>query len=220
MLEEVILKKDVRKLGDRGELVKVAPGYARNFLYPQRLAMPATAANKKQLDEMRAAASRESERLVGDASQQADTLKGVTVRAVARAGESGTLFGSITTRDIANLITEQGHQVDRHQIILGSPLKETGDYEVRVHLYKDISVSVKVEVRAEGREDELFGEEREAAKQAVTEAAIAEAEAQAAAQAKAESESDKEAAEDAGTDEAVSEIEAIEQALEQDKGKA
>ena len=72
MLEEIILKKDVRKLGDRGELVKVAPGYARNYLYPQSLAMPATAANKKQLDEMRAAAGRESERLLGDASHQAE----------------------------------------------------------------------------------------------------------------------------------------------------
>ena len=206
MVEEVILKKDIRKLGDRGELVRVAAGYARNYLYPQRLAMPATAANKKQLDEMRAAAGREAERLLGDASGQAEKLEGLTVRAVARAGESGTLFGSITSRDIAASINEQGHEIDRHQVVLGSPLKQTGDYDVKIHLYKDVNVTVKVEVRAEGREDELFGEEREAAEKAAAEAAVAEAEAQAAAQARAD------AGEGATSDdETLTEAEAIEE---------
>ncbi len=218
MLEEIILKKDVRKLGDRGELVKVAPGYARNYLYPQRLAMPATAANKKQLDEMRVAASKESDRLLGDASQQAAKLEGLVVRAVARAGESGTLFGSITSRDIADLVIAQGHEIDRHQIVLGSPLKQTGDYGVKVHLYKEVDVTVKVEVRAEGREDELFGEEREAADKAALEAAVAEAEAQAAAQARAEAgeTAEEPAAEGEPADEPpLSEAEAIEEEQEQ-----
>ena len=214
MLEEIILKKDVRKLGDRGEIVKVAPGYARNYLYPQRLAMPATAASKKQLDQMRAAAAKESERLLDEASKEASTIEGLTVRAVARAGESGTLFGSVTSREIAALINEQGHQVDRHQIVLGSPLKRTGDYEVKVHLYKNIDVAVKVEVRAEGREDELFGEEREAAERAANEAAVAEAEAQAAAQAEAEageSEEETPSAQSELSEEPVSEAEVLEE---------
>lgn len=216
MLEEVILKKDVRKLGDRGALVKVAAGYARNYLYPQRLAMPATSANKKQLDEMRAAAGRESERLLGDAAGRAEKLEGLTVRAVVRAGESGTLFGSITTRDIAAMINEQGHEIDRHQVVLGSPLKQTGDYDIKVHLYKDVNVIVKVEVRAEGREDELFGEEREAADRAAAEAAVAEAEAQAAAQARAEAgeEAPSEDETEEAAEEAVTEAEAIEEEQE------
>lgn len=154
MREEVILRKDVRKLGDRGQIVSVAGGYARNYLYPQRLAMPATAASKKQIDEMQAAAGRESDQLTGEASKLAEKMEGLTVRAVARAGESNVLFGSIGTRDIAALIAEKGFEVDRHQVILGSPIKELSDNEVRIHIYKDINVTVNVEVRAEGREDE------------------------------------------------------------------
>lgn len=154
MREEVILRKDVRKLGDRGQIVSVASGYARNYLYPQQLAMPANGANKKQIAEMRAAADKETDTLTNAASAIADKMKDLTVRAVARAGDSGVLFGSITARDIAALIVESGFEVDRHQVILGSPIKEVSDSEVTVHLYKDINVVVKVEVRAEGREDE------------------------------------------------------------------
>ncbi|MDA0207031.1 MAG: 50S ribosomal protein L9 [Acidobacteria bacterium] len=154
MRQEVILRKDVRKLGDRGQIVSVASGYARNYLYPQQLAMPANGANKKQIAEMRAAADKETDTLTNAASAIADKMKDLTVRAVARAGDSGVLFGSITARDIAALIVESGFEVDRHQVILGSPIKEVSDSEVTVHLYKDINVVVKVEVRAEGREDE------------------------------------------------------------------
>lgn len=154
MREEVILRKDVRKLGDRGQIVSVAGGYARNYLYPQRLAMPATAASKKQIGEMQAAAGRESDHLTGEASTLAEKMEGLTVRAVARAGDTNVLFGSIGTRDIAALIAEKGFEIDRHQVILGSPIKELSDNEVRVHIYKDINVTVNVEVRAEGREDE------------------------------------------------------------------
>jgi len=153
---EVILKQEVRALGDRGELVRVAPGYARNYLFPRNLAMPATAANRKQLDEMQAAAKRETARLRSDAEQTAGQMGDVTIRIVARAGDSGQLFGSVTTRDIATELEKQGHSVDRQKIILPKPLKEVGDYDVRVHLYRDVNVTVHVEVRAEGREDEAF----------------------------------------------------------------
>jgi large subunit ribosomal protein L9 len=154
MRQEVILRKDVRKLGDRGQIVSVAGGYARNYLYPQKLAMPANGANKKQIAEMRTAADKETDTLTTAALAIADKMKDLTVRAVARAGDSGVLFGSITTRDIAALIAEKGFEVDRHQIILASSIKEVSDTEVSIHLYKDINVVVKVEVRAEGREDE------------------------------------------------------------------
>lgn len=160
MREQVILRKDVRKLGDRGQIVSVTGGYARNYLYPQRLAMPATAATKKQVEEMQAAAGRESDQLTGEANSLAEKMEGLTVRAVARAGDTNILFGSVTARDIATLIAEKGFEIDRHQVILGSPIKEVSDNDVQVHIYKDISVSVKVEVRAESREDEPLVKEK------------------------------------------------------------
>ncbi len=176
MREEVILRKDVRKLGDRGQVVSVAGGYARNFLYPQKLAMPANAASKKQIAEMQAAADRESDTLTGEASALAEKMNGLTVRAVARAGDSGVLFGSITTRDIAALLAAKGFEVDRQQVILGSPIKEVSDTDVRIHLYKDISATVKVEVRAEGREDEPLVKEKPANEEYFAEAATPEGE--------------------------------------------
>jgi len=150
---EVILKKEVRKLGDRGDVVSVAPGYARNFLFPQKFAMPATAANKKQLEEMQTAAAKEADQLTADATQVAESMQDVVLRFEERASETGLLFGSVATRDIAAQLAEQGHDIDRHQIILEKPFKEPGDYDVRVHLYRDVKVVVKVEVRAEGQPD-------------------------------------------------------------------
>jgi large subunit ribosomal protein L9 len=155
-IEEVILKQDVRSLGDRGEIVRVAAGYARNYLFPRSLAMPATAANKKQVDEMRAAAAKESARLRNDASKLAGTMTDLTLRLVAKAGDTNVLFGSIGVRDIAEALEQKGFPIDRHRILLDKPIKEVGDYPVRIHLYKDVKQTVNVEVRAEGREDEPF----------------------------------------------------------------
>ncbi|MBI1357813.1 MAG: 50S ribosomal protein L9 [Acidobacteria bacterium] len=182
--DQVILKQDVRSLGDRGDIVTVAAGYARNYLFPKSLAMPATAANKKQLDEMRAAAAREAAKLRGDASKLADTLQGAKVRVVTRAGDSGQLFGSVTSRDIADGLEKQGFPIDRHKILLEKPIKETGDYDIRIHLYKDVKQSIRLEVRAEGREDELFGEAKAKAQAEAMAAEKAAMEAQAAANAK------------------------------------
>ena len=191
--DQVILKKDVHSLGDRGDIVTVAAGYARNYLFPQSLAMPATAANKKQLEEMRAAAGREAAKLRGDASKLADSMAGLKVRIVTRAGESGQLFGSVTSRDIADDLAKQGFPIDRHKILLEKPIKVTGDYTVRIQLYKEVKQEIKLEVRADGREDELFGEAKAkaeakaaAAAEAVIAQAAADAEASAAAAAAAE----------------------------------
>lgn len=151
---EVILKKDIDKLGDRGQVVKVADGYARNFLYPQKLAIPADKGSLKQLAEMRAAAQREAVRLRGDAQKQAAALEGVVVRVTARAGREDQLFGSVTNRHIAAELAEQGLAIDRHRIDLKTPLRVVGDYDVPIRFYKDVEAAVKVEVRAEGREDE------------------------------------------------------------------
>ena len=151
---EVILKKDIYKLGDRGQVVKVANGYARNFLYPQQLAIPATAGSLKQLDEMRVAADRDAIRLRGDAEKQVAALEGIVVRVVARAGQNNQLFGSVTNRHVAAGLTEQGIEIDRHRIDIKVPFRAVGDYEVTVQIYKDVSTTIKVEVRAEGREDQ------------------------------------------------------------------
>ncbi len=171
---EVILKKDISRLGDRGQVVKVADGYARNYLYPQKLAIPAAKGSLKQLEEMRAAALREAVRLRGDAEKQAAALEGVVVRVVARAGQKDQLFGSVTNRQIAAALAEQGIAIDRHRIDLKTPLRVVGDYDIPIRFYKDVETTVKVEVRAEGREDEpLTPEEEPADGGAQTEAAEA-----------------------------------------------
>lgn len=176
---EVILKKDIDKLGDRGQVVKVKDGYARNFLYPQKLAIPASKGSLKQLAEMQAAAQREAVRLRGDAEKQAAALEGVVVRIAARAGREDRLFGSVTNRQIAAALAEQGLEIDRHRIDLKTPLRVVGDYDVPIRFYKDVEAAVKVEVRAEGREDEPLTAEEEPAGEAVeaeaTEAAETEA---------------------------------------------
>ena len=151
---EVILKKEIYKLGDRGQVVTVKPGYARNYLYPQQLAIPADKGSLKQLDAMKAAADREAVRLRGDAEKQLDALEGVVVRIVARASLNNQLYGSVTARDIAASLAGMGIEVNRHRIQLKTPFRTLGDFEVPVHIYKDLASTVKVEIRAEGREDE------------------------------------------------------------------
>ena len=164
---EVILKKDIYKLGDRGQVVKVANGYARNFLYPQQLAIPATMGSLKQLDDMRVAADRDAIRLRGDAEKQVAALEGIVVRVVARAGQNNQLFGSVTNRHVAAGLTEQGIEIDRHRIDIKVPFRTVDDYQVTVQIYKDVATTIKVEVRAEGREDQPLptAEELAAARQ-------------------------------------------------------
>jgi large subunit ribosomal protein L9 len=150
---EIILKQEVRKLGDKGDLVRVANGYARNFLFPKEMAMPATAANRKQIDEMKASADREAARLQGDAQKLGELLAKLTVEITARAGESEQLFGSVTSRDIAANLAEQGYTIDRHKIIIKTPIRTVGEHAVAIHLHRDVEVPLTVKVRAEGRED-------------------------------------------------------------------
>ncbi len=151
---EVILKQDVYRLGERGDVVNVAAGYARNYLIPQRLAIPADKGSRKQLKGMRAAAAREAVRMRGDAEKQMEALDGTVVRVVARASLNNQLYGSVTARDLARRLGELGMAVDRHRIQLKTPFRAVGDYEVGINVYKDLDATVKVEVRAEGREDE------------------------------------------------------------------
>ena len=160
---EVILKQEIRKLGGKGDVVRVANGYARNFLFPKQMALPATAANKKQIEEMRAAADREAARLRGDAAKLAEQLQALTIEITARAGDSDQLFGSVTSRDIAAELETKGYTIDRHKIVLSNPIRMVGEHAVSVHLHRDVNVPLTVNVLAEGREEE---EPQEAAAEA------------------------------------------------------
>ena len=164
-MREVILKKDIYKLGDRGDVVRVAHGYARNYLIPQGLAIPADKGGLKQVKAMRAAAARDAVRLRGDAEKQLEALQGVVIRMVVRASLNNQLYGSVTSRDIARQLAEQGLDLDRRRIDLTTPIRTLGDYEIPVHIYKDLKTSVKVEVRAEGREEEPLGRSQRIAAQ-------------------------------------------------------
>jgi large subunit ribosomal protein L9 len=163
-MTEVILKREVPRLGDRGDVVRVADGYARNYLFPKQLAIPATVSSRKNIKNMRAAAEREAARLKGDAEKLAELLQSLTIKIVARAGESNQLFGSVTSRDIAADLEKQGYKIDRHKIFLDRPIRLVGDHDVVIHLHRDIDVKLQVMVRAEGREDEVFVPQAEAAR--------------------------------------------------------
>ena len=146
---EVILREDVKSLGKAGEMVRVKPGYARNFLLPQGLAFEATEGNKKRIaGETRARTVRDqAER--GDAERFAATLGAVALTLTGKAGEEGKLFGSITAQDIADALAAQGHQVDRRRIELEHPIKTLGQHTVGVHLHPEVHAEVRVSVVAE-----------------------------------------------------------------------
>ncbi len=152
---EVILKQEIRRLGGRGEVVRVSNGYARNYLIPKQLAMPATAANKGQMEQMKAAADREAASQKGDAEKLAAILRQLAITITARAGEADQLFGSVTSRDIAAELEKLGYTIDRHKIVIHSPIRMVGDHEVTVHVHRDIDVPMKIRVLAEGREEEV-----------------------------------------------------------------
>ena len=151
---EVILTDEIMKLGSKGDVVRVAPGFARNHLFPKHLAIPATAANKTQIGQMRASAQRKASRLRGDAEKLAEVLLDRTIRIVARAGEADQLFGSVTSRDIAAELEKLGYSIDRHKIVIDRPIRMVGEHSVKVRLHRDVQIPVTVRVLAEGREHE------------------------------------------------------------------
>lgn len=146
---EVILREDVKTLGRAGEMVRVKPGYARNYLLPQGLAYEATEGNKKRIAaETRARTSRnEAER--SEAQRVATTLSAVTLSLSGKAGEEGKLFGSITSQDIADALAREGHTVDKRRIELEHPIKTVGDHAVRVRLHPEVHADLRVAVAAE-----------------------------------------------------------------------
>ncbi len=146
---EVILKEDVPKLGHRGDVVKVATGYGRNYLLPNKLAIEATAGNKKVIDQMKAAAVRKAQKDKADAEALAKQFEGVSVTITRRAGEHDQLFGSVTSSDIAAELEKKGFAVDRRKIELDQPIKTIGEFTVPLRLFRDVTASVKVNVGKE-----------------------------------------------------------------------
>ena len=146
---EVILREDIDNLGIRGQVVKVAAGYARNFLLPRRLAVPATEGNKKIIEQERLAALRREAKEEASAKELAALLSSVTLTSVQKAGEQDVLFGSVTSKDIADMLEKQGYTIDRRKIDLEHPVKTLGEHKVNVKLFRDVVATVTLIVSRE-----------------------------------------------------------------------
>ena len=143
---EVILRDHVDHVGSRGEVVKVADGYARNYLLPRKLALPATEANKQWIArERKIAEAREGEERAG-AEALADRLVALDLRIARRVGDNEQLYGSVTNSDIADLLKEKGFDIDRRKILLPDPLRALGESLVPVKLHRDVTAQLKVTV--------------------------------------------------------------------------
>jgi large subunit ribosomal protein L9 len=146
---EVILREHIEHLGRRGEIVKVADGYARNYLLPRKLALAVTTENKRQIERERARAdAREAEELM-EAQALQTRVEAVELVIARRVGESETLYGSVTSSDIAEGLATRQLVIDRRKIQLAEPIKTLGDHEVPVRLHRELTATVKVKVVAE-----------------------------------------------------------------------
>ena len=148
MAIEVILKEHVEHLGRRGEVVKVASGYARNYLFPRNLALAVTEENKRQIERERAKAEAKEAEELKAAQAMASTLESLEVAIARRVGENDVLYGSVTTGDISDALAARDVTVDRRKIQLAEPLKNLGEHTVPVKLYRDVTAQLKVKVVA------------------------------------------------------------------------
>lgn len=146
---ELLLKEDVDNLGVRGDLVKVKPGYGRNYLLPRGLAIQATPGNVKQIELQRKTLLKKEAAERDTALQQAELLKEVTLEFARKVGEHGILYGSVTSMDIAEAFAAKGYEVDRRRVLLKDPIKEPGEFEVLVKLHREVTTNIKVVVKDE-----------------------------------------------------------------------
>jgi large subunit ribosomal protein L9 len=146
---EVILKENVEKLGSRGDVVKVAEGYGRNYLLPHKLAIQANSGNKAVVEQMKAASVRRSAKEKSQAEELGKQFEGLSATFARRAGEGDQLFGSVTSGDIAEAIAKKGITLDKRQIQLHDPLKSLGEFIVPVKLHKDVTAHFKVVIEKE-----------------------------------------------------------------------
>jgi large subunit ribosomal protein L9 len=150
---EVILKEDVNKLGHRGDVVKVADGYGRNYLLPGKLAIEATMANKAVIEQMKGSAIRKSAKEKTEAEALATQLNEIELVFERKVGENDHLFGSVTSGDIAQQLEAKGFNIDRRKISLEEPLKTMGEYHVPVKLHREVTSHVKVTVKGDAEDE-------------------------------------------------------------------
>lgn len=146
----ILLREDIENLGGRGEVVKVRAGYARNYLLPKGIATLATKGNVKQIDRERESLLKKSATEKSTAEAQAAQMKDITLTFERKAGKDGTLFGSVTSMDIAEALQAKGYEIDRRKIVLKDTIKETGDYTVNVKLHREVTLEIPVSVTTEG----------------------------------------------------------------------
>jgi large subunit ribosomal protein L9 len=146
---QIILQEDIEKLGHRGDVVTVKPGYARNFLLPRKLALEATTGNMKALERIRTSLAKKTATELDAAQKQAGQLNGISLRFTRKTGENDQLFGSVTSADIAEGLGAQNFKVDKRQIQLPESIKALGEYTVTVRVFRDVTAEVKVHVEKE-----------------------------------------------------------------------
>ncbi len=146
---EVILKEDVSSLGHRGDVVKVADGYGRNYLLPKKLAMEATPANKAVIEQMKASAVRRSAKEKSEAEALVTQLNAVALVFARKVGENDHLFGSVTAADIAHQLEEKGFNIDRRKVQLEEPLKQVGEFHIPVKLHREVTAHIAVTVKGD-----------------------------------------------------------------------
>jgi large subunit ribosomal protein L9 len=149
---QIILQEDIEKLGHRGDVVTVKPGYARNFLLPRKLAVEASAGNLKAIEKIRGSLAKKTATEMEAAQKQAVALNGVELSFTRKTGENDQLFGSVTTGDIADALESKGFKIDKRQIQTAEPIKALGDFRATVKVFRDISAEVKVQVQKEGQQ--------------------------------------------------------------------
>lgn len=145
----VLLREDIDTLGGRGDIVRVKAGYARNYLLPRGIASLATKGNVRQIELERAALLKKAAIEKATAEAQLEQMDGLSLSFVRKVGEQGTLFGSVTSMDIAEALQAKGYEMDRRRIVLREAIKETGEFTVKVKLHREVTLSVPVTVTAE-----------------------------------------------------------------------
>ena len=174
----ILLREDIDTLGGRGEIVKVKAGYARNYLLPQGLATLATKGNVKQIEQERSALLKKAAIEKATADAQKEQMGDISLSFERKAGDGGTLFGSVTSMDIAEALKAKGYEIDRRKINMRDAIKETGVYTVKVKLHREVTLEVPVTVTAEGGEEAAAAPEKKGRKkkeEAAVEAPSAEA---------------------------------------------
>ena len=146
---QIILQEDVEKLGNRGDVVTVKPGYARNFLLPNRLAVEATPGNMKALERIRAALAKKTATELDAAKKQSELLALVSLKFTRKTGENDQMFGSVTSGDIADGLKKEGFEIDKRQVQIPEPLKTLGEFPVTIKVFRDVTAEIKVHIAKE-----------------------------------------------------------------------